>query len=85
MPRKIFHIKSTLSESQRHPRELHGIRRSRCARCNGVTTLRMRLPGKEKKSWKQNFQVSFLICPNLGDEIYFKGGRFVTPSFFQNK
>jgi hypothetical protein len=21
-----------------------------CARCNGVTTLRMRLPGKEKKS-----------------------------------
>jgi hypothetical protein len=29
---------------------VRGIRRSRCARCNGVTTPRMRLPGKEKKS-----------------------------------
>jgi hypothetical protein len=31
-------------------RELRRIRRSRCARCNGVTTPRMRLPGKEKRS-----------------------------------
>jgi hypothetical protein len=32
------------------PRELRETRRSRCARCNGVTTPRKRLLGKEKKS-----------------------------------
>jgi hypothetical protein len=37
--------------------------------------------GKEKKSWRQSFQVYFLIRPNLEDEIHFKGGRFVTPWF----
>jgi hypothetical protein len=30
---------------------------------------------------KQNFLVSFLIRPNLEDEINFKRGRFVTPCF----
>jgi hypothetical protein len=40
---------------------------------------------KEEATWereeelRQSFQVSFLICPNLRDEIHFKGGRFVTP------
>jgi hypothetical protein len=40
---------------------------------------------EEEDTWereqelKVEFQVSFPICPNLGDEIYFKGGRFVTP------
>jgi hypothetical protein len=46
----IFHIKSTLSGFQRYLRELHRIRGSRCARCNGATILRKRLHGKEKKS-----------------------------------
>jgi hypothetical protein len=32
---------------------------------------------------KQNFHVSFLIRPNLEDEIHFKRGRFVTPCFSQ--
>jgi hypothetical protein len=49
------------------------------ARCNGVTTLRKKLLGKEKKNGRQSFHVSFLIRPNLEDEIHFKGGRFVTP------
>jgi hypothetical protein len=34
----------------KHPRELRGIRGSRCARCNGATIPRKRLHGKEKKS-----------------------------------
>jgi hypothetical protein len=28
---------------------------------------------------KAEFPCSFLIHPNLGDEIHFKGGRFVSP------
>jgi hypothetical protein len=41
---------------------------------------------KEEATWEREeelkaFQVSFPICPNLGDEIHFKGGRFVTPRF----
>jgi hypothetical protein len=53
-------------------------------RCNRATIPKKRLLGKEKKSWKQNFQVSFPISPNLRDEIHFKGGRFVT-SYFSKK
>jgi hypothetical protein len=40
---------------------------------------------EEEANWereeelKESFQVSFSIPPNLGDEIHFKGGRFVTP------
>jgi hypothetical protein len=40
---------------------------------------------EEEATWereeelRQSFQVSFLICPNLEDEIHFKWGRFVTP------
>jgi hypothetical protein len=40
---------------------------------------------KEEATWereeelRQSFQVSFPICPNLRDEIHFKGGRFITP------
>jgi hypothetical protein len=42
---------------------------------------------EEEATWereeelKAEFLISFLICPNLGDEIHFKGGRFVTPYF----
>jgi hypothetical protein len=40
---------------------------------------------KEEATWereeelKEEFPSFFLIHSNLGDEIYFKGGRFVTP------
>jgi hypothetical protein len=40
---------------------------------------------EEEATWereeqlRQSFQVSFLICLNLGDEIHFTRGRFVTP------
>jgi hypothetical protein len=40
---------------------------------------------EEEATWereeelKVEFQVSFLIRPNLRDEIHFKGDRFVTP------
>jgi hypothetical protein len=34
---------------------------------------RKKLLGKEKKSERQSFQVSFLIRPNLRDEIHFEG------------
>jgi transposase InsO family protein len=57
IPMEDFDAKEDLSY-QEYPvrilesseRELSGIRRSRCARCNGVTTPRMRLPGKGKMS-----------------------------------
>jgi hypothetical protein len=39
----------------------------------------MRLLGNEKTSYRQNFPSSLLAQPNLGDEIPFKRGRFVTP------
>jgi hypothetical protein len=58
----------------KHQRGLLETRRLGCARCNEVTTQRKKLLGKEKKNWRRSFQVSFLICPNLEDEIYFKGG-----------
>jgi hypothetical protein len=48
-------------------------KRIKMSRCNGVTILKKKLLGKEKKIWRQSFQVSFLIRPNLGDEIHFKG------------
>jgi hypothetical protein len=45
---------------------------------------------KEETTWEREeelkaefFQISFLIHPNLGDEIHFNGGRFVTPYFSQ--
>jgi hypothetical protein len=40
---------------------------------------RMRLPGNERTSYRQNFLSSLLAQPNLKDKIPFKGGRFVTP------
>jgi hypothetical protein len=40
---------------------------------------RKKLLGREKKSWRPSFQASFLIYLNLGNEVHFKGGRFVTP------
>ena len=40
---------------------------------------RMRLLGKERMSYRQNFPSSLLTQANLEDEIPFKGGRFVTP------
>jgi hypothetical protein len=42
--------KSYADHRRRHARELHGIRGSRCVRCNGATIPRKRLHGKEKKS-----------------------------------
>jgi hypothetical protein len=48
-------------------------RRSRCARCNGAIIPRKKLLGKGKKSCRQNFQISFPIRPNLGNEVHFKG------------
>jgi hypothetical protein len=48
-------------------------KRSRCERCNGVTIPRKKLLRKGKKSLRQSLQVSFLIRPNLEDEIHFKG------------
>jgi hypothetical protein len=45
---------------------------------------------KEEDTWEREeelkaefFQISFPIHPNLGDEIHFNGGRFVTPYFLQ--
>jgi hypothetical protein len=35
---------------------------------------RKKLLGKEKKSSSQSFQVSFMIHPNLKDEIHLRGG-----------
>jgi hypothetical protein len=83
MLKKIFLIKSTPSRFWRHLKELHGIRRSICASYNRAIISMKKLLEKEKKSWRQSFQVSFPIHPNLRDEIHFKGGRFVTPWFSQ--
>jgi hypothetical protein len=41
----------------------------------------MKLPGSMKKNSKQITQSSFPAHLNLGDDIPFKGGRFVTPTF----
>jgi hypothetical protein len=41
--------------------------------------VKMRLPGREKKSYEQNFLTSFLVHPNLEVEIIFKGVGFVIP------
>jgi hypothetical protein len=34
---------------------------------------------EREEELKAKFPSFFLIYPNLGDEIHFKGGRFVTP------
>jgi hypothetical protein len=36
---------------------------------------KMRLLGREKKSFKWNFPTSSLVLHNLEDKILFKGGR----------
>jgi hypothetical protein len=36
---------------------------------------------KREEELKAEFPSFFLIHPNLGNEIHFKGGRFVTPRF----
>jgi hypothetical protein len=38
---------------------------------------------KREEELKAEFPSSFLICLNLGDEIHFRGRRFVTPWFSQ--
>jgi hypothetical protein len=53
---------------------------TRCLKWNGAT-IKKRLLGKKKISWKQNFQISFPIYLNLGGKIHPKGGRLVTPYF----
>jgi hypothetical protein len=50
LDRKIFLTKSTLSGFWKHQRGLLKIRRLGSARCNGVTTPRKKLHGKEKKN-----------------------------------
>jgi hypothetical protein len=40
---------------------------------------KMKLLGREKKSIEKNFPTSFLVLPNLEDEILFKGVGFVIP------
>jgi hypothetical protein len=42
-----------------------------------------KLLGKEKKNWRQSFQISFSIRLNLQNKIHIKDGRFVTPWFSQ--
>jgi hypothetical protein len=41
----------------------------------------MKLPGSMKKNFEQITKSFFLALPNLGGEIPFKRGRFVTPTF----
>jgi transposase InsO family protein len=50
MLRKNFLLKNALSRFWRHSRELRRTRGSRRARCNGLTTPRKKLHGKEKMS-----------------------------------
>jgi hypothetical protein len=37
--------------------------------------VKMKLLGREKKSFELNFPTFSLVLPNLEDEILFKGGR----------
>jgi hypothetical protein len=50
------------------------------AKCNGVTMVKMKLLGREKKSFEYNFPTSSIVLPNLKDEILFKGLGFVIPN-----
>jgi hypothetical protein len=43
--------------------------------------VKMRLLGREKKSYEYNFPTSFLAHPNLEDEILFKRGRICNTQF----
>jgi hypothetical protein len=72
-------MRSTRSKYWIRQRELPGVRGYECAEFSGVIIQRMRLPGNERMSYRQNFPSSLLAQPNLEDEIPFKGGRFVTP------
>jgi hypothetical protein len=72
-------MRSTRSRYWTQQRELPGVREFGCAGFSGVIIQRMRLPGNERMSYRQNFPSFLLAQPNLEDEIPFKGGRFVTP------
>jgi hypothetical protein len=41
----------------------------------------MKLPGSRKKNFEQTTQSFFPALTNLGGDIPFKGGKFVTPTF----
>jgi hypothetical protein len=79
MYKMILLTQSTRSKSWTHWRESPGVRGFGCVRFNGVTMQRMRLPGNERMSYRQNFPSSLLAQLNLKDELPFKGVGFVTP------
>jgi hypothetical protein len=85
LPARILPIKSILSNCWKRSKELHELGRFRCARFNGAAIQKKDPHVKEKKSWRQNSQTSFLSCPNLEGEIPFKWGRFITPRKFKSK
>jgi hypothetical protein len=46
---------------------------------------KMKLLGREKKSFKYNFPIFSLVLPNLEDEILFKGGRIYNTQSVYNE
>jgi hypothetical protein len=57
----------------------------KCPKCNGVIMEMMKLLGREKKSYEQNFPTSSLVPLNLEVEIIFMGGRICNTQFVKNK
>jgi hypothetical protein len=57
----------------------------RCAKFNGVTTPRTKLPGNTKKSSGQIILNYSQALPKSRGEILLRGCRFVTPTFYKNK
>jgi hypothetical protein len=58
------------------------IKRLQCFKVRGKLAPRFNGPFKITKEREEEFKTEFLIFfirPNLGDEIDFKGGKFVTP------
>ena len=64
------------------PAESPAARLSSSAKFSGVTTLRMKPPGNERKIYGRTTLTYFLANPNLEGEIHLKGGRFVTSQIF---
>jgi hypothetical protein len=47
--------------------------------------VKMKLLGREKKSYEYNFPTSSLVAPNLEVEIIFKGSRICNTQLVDNK
>jgi hypothetical protein len=60
------------------------VRSSRCAKFNGVTILKMKLPGSIKKSSEQIILNYSRALPESRGRDSSKGGRFVTLTFYKN-